>query len=153
MPPVPLQFLCFSVGLSFSVPFSWWAFHVGRRTAPRRIVNVDGLVQRWAATAPISTVVENPLPPEYAQVKPGQFVRLRWGMLPRENWRALWCSTSTGELCGAGRPFSRAELEAVRDLLIARGVANWKNEKSRNQGWAIRKHMLNAIEKHCQEVH
>ena len=145
MPPVPVQLLCFSVGLSFSVPLSWWAYHVGRRTAPRRVVNVDGLVERWAATAPISTVVENPLPPEYTQVKPGQFVRLRWGMLPRENWRALLEGTAASQLSGAGKPFSRAELEATRDLLMARGVAHWRDPAHPHQGWELSRVMVRAI--------
>jgi len=146
MPPVPIQFLCFSVGLAFSAPFSWWAFHVGKRSV-RRVVNIDGLVQRWAATAPISTVVENPLPPEYTQVKPGQFVRLRWGMLERRQWRALLTTTATNQLCG--EYFERGEKPGqynyTRDLLINRGVARWKYPGNRQGGWELTKSMGRAI--------
>lgn len=41
------------------------------------------------------------------------------------------------EWTGAGRLFTDAEFEELRDALMARGLAKWKNSRHRKQGWIL----------------
>jgi len=41
---------------------------------------------------------------------------------------------SLASLAGPGKPLSRSEFEALRDELISRGLAAWKNPNYHNQG-------------------
>ena len=114
----------------------------------------EPMPRRWA---PLPLTVYNQLVDEIAteiaderivtQVEPRAFTRIEWTMLTAAQWRALWQSTATTHLAGAGRPFSRAELEQVRDLLIERGVAGWRDQTHRAQGWDLTPAMRRAIVK------
>lgn len=112
-------------------------YQLGYRAAPRRPVDFSTFVFRQTAVTPA--------PVELVRTEPRGYTRLSWRMLSRSQWTALWHSTATAELAGDGKPFSRAELEQVRDMMIRRGVASWKNDLAHSQGWMIRKEMLNAI--------
>lgn len=107
---------------------------------------------RFDQLALVPDVAAPPEPPALVQVGADRYIRFSWARLDRNQWRALWHTTATAELAGEGRPFSRAEVEEIRDLLIRRGVAAWKNPASRSQGWVISEPMRRAIVAHLGGV-
>lgn len=44
---------------------------------------------------------------------------------------------SESHWCGDGKPYSVSEFRALRDDLITRGFARWRNERARAQGWEL----------------
>jgi hypothetical protein len=143
LPPEFVVFLIFGGGLLVLCPLFYQAGkQAGLAEAPRRIVQLAPIYAQQTAPAPV----------ELVRTEARTFTRLRWGDLNRTQWRALWVTTATAELAGDGKPFSRSELEQVRDLMVRRGVAYWKNPAAHSQGWTIRPHMLDAIAEHVGAV-
>ena len=140
--PIRAEFVALVVGLS-GWPFWYYVgLQMGRATAPRRIVNIDGLRKEWAQTVEVAPE------PDLIERAPGSYARFSWRRLSRRQWRALLETTAEGKLCGADKPFSKSELAEVRDLFIKRGVARWRNPEYPQQGWELVPCMWRGIVRH-----
>jgi len=144
MVPYPPEFVLFLVcgwGWLVTVPLFYQAGkRAGEASAPRTVIRWGLELAELPGYAPVAVPAA-----VLVEREPGSYARFSWGTLTPAQWRALVESTAISRLCGSGRPFTRAELEQVRNLLIGRGCAEWRRPGYPEQGWDLRPAMRRAI--------